>query len=102
MLRMGDRIKVARLNKGYSKTQLAALLGVTNSMISKFEQNTQVPSVKRVIQLAQTLDISADYLLGVQVSEQNKIYIDMEGVCAEDMNTILNVVKEMKKVVTNR
>ena len=98
MLFIGDRIKTARRNIGYTKVQLGKLIGVSDSMIGKFERNEREPSARRVAQLAWVLNVSADYLLGVKVSESNRIYFDVKDVPEEDVNLILSVANEMKKL----
>lgn len=95
---IGDRIKAARLNKGYSQITLAHLLNIHEGLIGKYERNERMPSMKRVTQLARVLNVSTDYLLGVKTLESNRIYFDVEDVLEEDVNLILSVANEMKKL----
>lgn len=49
----GDRIKKIRLKRGIDQSQLADMLGVTTSTISRWENNESVPRVKKMKQIAQ-------------------------------------------------
>lgn len=44
----GDRIKKIRLKRGIDQSQLADMLGVTTSTISRWENNESVPRVKKI------------------------------------------------------
>ena len=59
---LGERLKKLREGK-YSQEQLAELLHVHSNTISKWENGTQEPRLKRVQELAQLLDTTTNYLL---------------------------------------
>ena len=60
---IGERLKKLREGK-YSQEELAELLHVHNNTISKWENGTQEPRLKRIQELAQVLGTSTSYLLG--------------------------------------
>ncbi len=62
---LGERIKYLRLERGYSQPQLALLLGVSNAVISFWENDVNEPKASYIKALAQILSVSADYLLGL-------------------------------------
>ncbi len=50
---------------GYKQVDLAASLGTTQARISLYERGNTVPSTDSIIALAQTLNTTTDYLLGL-------------------------------------
>ena len=63
---LGEKIKEYRLEKGLSQPQLARLVGVSNGMISIWENNVNEPKACYVKALALAFEISADDLLGIE------------------------------------
>mgnify|MGYP001050660792 CR=1 FL=1 len=59
----GDNLRTIRKEKGISQEDLAGLLNVSRQAISKWEQNNGYPEMEKVIQLAEALNISLDYLI---------------------------------------
>ena len=62
----GRRVKLLRLQKGMSQVSLAQILGVTPTQVSDMEKGKTSTSLDRLVILCQTLDVSADYLLGLR------------------------------------
>ena len=63
---LGKRIKELRLEKGLSQPQLAKLVGVSNGMISIWENDVNEPKASFIKALSIVLEISADDLLGIE------------------------------------
>lgn len=63
---LGKRIKELRLEKGLSQPQLAKLVGVSNGMISIWENDVNEPKASFIKALSMALEISADDLLGIE------------------------------------
>ena len=62
---IGERIKVARLKKGYSQTDLAELLGYkSRSSINKIEKEGRDIPRSIIVKLAELLDVTPAYLMG--------------------------------------
>ena len=59
----GERVKILRNKHGYSMQGLANKLGVTKSSVNMWENGGSIPRPKTLIALAQTLNVSTDYLL---------------------------------------
>lgn len=57
------RIKEARVSKGLSQTELAIILNTDQRVISRYELGTVIPSLERLVELAQILDVSLDDLV---------------------------------------
>ncbi|MBO4990509.1 MAG: helix-turn-helix transcriptional regulator [Clostridia bacterium] len=62
----GYRIKEARKEKGYTQQLLAQKIGYSQSVVSDWEKGISDPSAKAIVALAQALEVSADYLLGLR------------------------------------
>lgn len=56
-------LKEVRLKKDINQAELANLLGSTQQTISAYENGLRVPSLERLIELAQALDVSLDDLV---------------------------------------
>ncbi|MBQ7913368.1 MAG: helix-turn-helix transcriptional regulator [Clostridia bacterium] len=65
MKNLGETIKTLRLEKKLTQPQLARLVGVSSGMVSIWENNINEPKASYVKALAQVLEVSADYLLGL-------------------------------------
>lgn len=63
-----DRLRSAREYHGLTQGELAERAGLQPSAISHFETGTRKPSFDNLRLLADTLDVTTDYLLG-RVSE---------------------------------
>ena len=64
--RLGNRLKVARAERGLSQGQLAARAGVTRQTISAIETELYCPSALLAFQLAVQLDKRVDELFFLQ------------------------------------
>lgn len=61
----GRRLKKARATRGLTQAQLARKAGVSATMISHFETGErQFPSADNLVKIANSLNVSTDYLLG--------------------------------------
>lgn len=61
-----ERLKALRTEKGLSQPELANLLGVSNGIISFWENGVNEPTISNLIKLAEVLEVSTDYLLGFE------------------------------------
>lgn len=64
MATFGERLRKARLMKGMKQVDLAKKMGVTRSVISRYELGINDPPSENIGKLAEILGVSADYLLG--------------------------------------
>ena len=63
---VGEKIKEYRLEKELSQPQLAKIVGVSNGMISIWENNINEPKASYLKALAIALGVSVDDLLGIE------------------------------------
>lgn len=60
---LGKRLNAARKEKGYTAQQMADMLYITLSNYRKYESGRSRPPVDKLVQIADILDVSTDYLL---------------------------------------
>lgn len=65
-------LRLIRKQKQYKQEQIAKILDVDISQISRVEKGTQKLNSDQIIKLCKAMNISADFLLGlIEVEENN-------------------------------
>lgn len=82
---LGERIKQRRLKLGMRQETLAVIAGVTQAQISRYESNDQEPTASTVAALADALQTSTDWLLGMT---ENDSIIKMDDLSALERQAI--------------
>ena len=65
MKSFSERIKYLRIEKGLGQEELAKELGVSASVISRWENGLREPSMSSLIAIANYFHVSIDYLAGL-------------------------------------
>ena len=60
----GKRLREARMARSLTQPQLAEVIGVALRTYQQYEQGIRNPSFDALVQLADVLDVSTDWLLG--------------------------------------
>ena len=60
---LGDRIQQLRKERGWSQAELATRIDSDARQVSRYENNKITPSLDALARIAETLDISLDYLV---------------------------------------
>lgn len=60
------RLRCAREAKGYSRVLLSELCGLRSRAVSDYESGLYAPNVRVLFLLARQLDVTSDYLLGLE------------------------------------
>ena len=101
----GNRISECRQNLNMTQEMLAGRVGVTPQALSKWERGISYPDIPLLAQLCQVLDISADYLLGVDkklIMEDGRdaaweeVFSNLQS-CLEPVVLIFSQRKELAK-----
>jgi len=71
---LGQKLRQARLRKGYSQQKLAEMAGTGNVYLGEIERGVKMPSLNIFIKLIEALDVSADYILRDELPS-GKVYI---------------------------
>lgn len=69
MATIGDRIRIKRKELGLTQAELGEKLHVTDRAVSKWESGEGDPSISLLSLLAETLNVSVDFLLTGKVEE---------------------------------
>ncbi|NHN31614.1 helix-turn-helix domain-containing protein [Paenibacillus agricola] len=62
---LSDRIKHLRKEHKWNQTELGKLIGVSTQVVSNWERNYTQPDKQDIYKLAQTFQVTTDYLLGL-------------------------------------
>lgn len=66
------RISQRRKLQGFTQTQLAQSVGITQAFLAEIEKGRKRPSIEVLEKLCDALGCSADYLLGIPPSRHHK------------------------------
>ena len=92
MVEFGERLRALRKQKNLTQKQLAAMIGVKNSIISFYEVGDRFPSPEILIKLSRALGVSTDYLLGLGATET----IDVSGLEDEDKLLLYTIANRLR------
>lgn len=93
-----ERLKKIRLEKGLSKSELAAKIGVHYSQIGRYEEKGAFPSADIMAKLANALGVSSDFLMnGTSDDLANNTLTDKE--LLNQFKTIEQMTEHDKDVV---
>jgi XRE family transcriptional regulator, master regulator for biofilm formation len=100
---LGETIRALRESRGYSISELAKQADISKSYLSQIERGSQKnPSLQFLNKVANSLDISIDHFLGVEVDKNTELdneWKDLiiraitEGMKKEDFLEYLNYIK---------
>ena len=88
-----EQIKMLREQYNYSQADLAKKLGIARTSVLAWENETSVPSMKHIIDLAKLFHVTTDYLLEVN----NVRVLALEGLTDEEINLIYGLLKYFDK-----
>lgn len=87
-----ERIKVLREQFHLTQAELARELDVTRSSVNAWEMGVSLPSVPKLVQIAERFHVSTDYLLGIE----QKNTIDIQEFSPAEQSLICNLIDYMK------
>lgn len=64
---LGDKLKKARTNAGYTQQQVTDYLSIKQSQLSKIENGQLEPSIETLGTLIDFYEVSADWILGTGI-----------------------------------
>lgn len=99
---MESRIKQLREKRGLIQEILAAELGITQQMLSKYERDITLIKVDILKKIAVYFNVTTDYLLGIsEINETLDEYYDLVEVYKEldkyDQEMIWSIIQIIKK-----
>jgi transcriptional regulator with XRE-family HTH domain len=82
---LGSRIKEYRVKRGFTQSQIANKLGMTEANFSSYERDKSAPPSDKLSQLSTILNVSSDYLLFGKNFEDHLIIRESSGsYCSEN------------------
>lgn len=72
-MNIGERLKEARKETKLSQKELSKRIGISQSVYSDYENGKVDPTAKVIILLCEELDLTADYLLGIEDEHGTRI-----------------------------
>lgn len=61
---LGSRIREYRLKRGFTQSQMAEKLNMTEANFSSYERDKSTPPIEKLNQIASILGVTTDFLLG--------------------------------------
>lgn len=100
--KIGERIKLARKNKGCTQAQICNDLNISLYHFSKIENAHVSASLETLVEIANYLDISIDYLLsGISKLDQNYYNDELVQILSNCNNNQKKLILEMAKLIAN-
>lgn len=97
----GERLKALRTEAGWSQAELAEKIDSDARQVSRYENNKVAPGLEAVIRMAETFNVSVDYLL-IERAERRPLnapsshvdarLADLDQLTDEERATITNVI----------
>lgn len=101
----GERLKALREELGYDQKEMGKKLNLSASAYGYYEQGRNEPSLETLKKIAQTFQVSTDYLLGLSHTESHPVIYsvsDEVSLSEQELKAILkmkelSLLKEISK-----
>ncbi len=103
-MKISEKIKKLRQEKGWSQAQLAKKLNMQPQNISRYERSVFAPSVDALAKFAEVFGVTIDYLMDESGNQKKYIFRDMQlfkyfeevdKLGEEDRNLIKGVIESV-------
>lgn len=91
----GKRVKEKRLLLGYTQSELAEKINISQNFLGDIERGIKLPSLTKLIELSNTLKISLDYMFADSL---NNFIAEPEDIYYTDKQ--LAVMKKVIRTIT--
>ena len=99
---IGDKIQSLRKQHGWSQQQLAKKIGTSGPIVGRYERGEMTPSVEVAKKLADTFDVTLDFLAddtGKTAEIKDKAMLqrimEIQALDSEDQKTIVHVLDSL-------
>jgi transcriptional regulator with XRE-family HTH domain len=99
---IGDKIQGLRKQHGWSQQQLAQKIGTSGPIVGRYERGEMTPSVEVAKKLADTFDVTLDFLVddtGKTAEIKDKAMLrrlmEIQALDTEDQKTIVHVLDSL-------
>lgn len=70
---LGQQMTALRKKKGLSQADMGKAIGTSGDIIGRYERDEVKPSIEVAVRIADTLEVSLDYLVGKTSQELDKV-----------------------------
>lgn len=92
---VSERVRKARMMRGYTSDQLSEMVGFASESLRHIENGSSKPSLRKLYELAEALNVSMDFLTGRSPSFEDTIV----STIAIEQNLSDGQKKMLRKVV---
>ena len=96
MSKIGCMIKQLRIRKGMSQKKLAIFLGISQTLISKYEKGQRNPTQESIKKIAKVLDVFETYLMDNYKIEEKSLMRNIKGLSPESMKKMNEYAEYLK------
>ncbi|GAB7306679.1 MULTISPECIES: helix-turn-helix domain-containing protein [Enterococcus] len=90
---ISEKIKVLRIEKGWSQKKLAEMLNVSSQAISNWERGQSSPDISNIIQLSDLFDITLDELIKEDINfKEELIHKNLEKKISIVLSSIILII----------
>lgn len=104
ILVMGQRVRAARKMRNMTAEALAEKIGIAVESLGHIECGARKPSLQTLYNIALTLDVSMDYLVGRSLSPSETAVqscLSESGLAAEQERLLMDLTRSMIPVIKN-
>lgn len=98
--KMGQKIKMARKEKGFTQEHLAELVGISNRTLNLMEKGKSGMTIETLIKFCNSLGVSPNYMLSYK-SDNNKVRDTLEGFTPNQKLIIEEFLSTFEKLSDN-
>lgn len=99
---IGDKIQALRKQHGWSQQLLAKKIGTSGPIVGRYERGEMTPSVEVAKKLADTFDVTLDFLVDdtgktAEIKDRAMLQriMELQALDAEDQKTIVHVLDSL-------
>lgn len=90
-----ERLSLCMNKRKINNTELAEMSGITTATISRYLNGLRQPTAENIVLLSDSLNVSADYLLGLcDVPEENALISAYSIASADDKRVIWAILEK--------
>ncbi len=101
-LQIGERVRCARKEVGFSRDELAEMLGISSLFLSYIECGQRGMSLSTLMNLCKILQVSADYILFGSENEtgsENDLLQVIKSIEPEYRDLVFESINNLKKII---
>ena len=90
---LNQRIRELRKARHWTQVELAEKLGISKQSLSNWEHDNIQPSIEMLTRLASCLNVSTDYLLGME----DRQFLEVGGLSPEELAHLQLLIDDLRK-----